>query len=313
MSVRVIKSGPLTTVQDLGRSGQARLGLSPGGAMDRRAFLWANRLLGNAPAAAGLEVTLGGLELTFESRATIAVTGGDCLLTVDGGARGSWRALGMEAGQTLRLGFARTGLRAYVAFPGGLKAPRFAGSASVVLREGLPGALGQAVSPGDVLKWNPASDSPAAGIDSPTGIVPLRFRPTLGPSLTVEFIPAYEWTSFSALDRETLLSADWKVTPVSDRIACRLNGPLLTSGPKVLDSAPLVDGTIQVLADGTPLVFMRDRPTIGGYAKLGAVLCAHLDRLAQARPGTTVRFVVGDAHAARLEAAQLDSFFGART
>ena len=308
MSARVIKAGPLTTVQDLGRKGHARSGLSPGGGMDRRALLWANRLLGNVADAPALEVTMGGLELLFERRALIALTGAECPVAVDGRARESWRTLDVRAGQTLRLGFARSGLRAYLAFPGGLRAERFAGSASVVLREGLPGALGRAVAEGQTLDWQ--LDAQATSPDPNRGLVPPRFRSPLGSSLTVEFIPAYEWIEFSRDDCETLLSADWTVTPVSDRVACRLHGPSLASGPKVLDSAPLVDGTIQVLADGTPLVFMRDRPTIGGYAKLGAVLPAHLDRLAQARPGTIVRFVLGDPKAARAEAARMNSFFG---
>ncbi len=313
MSARVIKAGPLTTVQDLGRKGQARLGLSPGGAMDRRAFLWANRLLENAPDVPSLEVTMGGFEVIFERSTTIAVVGAECPVTVDGRARESWRTLEIQAGQTLRLGFARSGLRAYLAFPGGLQVASFAGSASVVMREGLPGSLGRPVSGGEILRWHANPESLGASADSHRGLVPPRFRPARGPFLTVEFIPAYEWTEFSGEDCESLLSAAWTVTPVSDRVACRLNGPPLLSGPKVLDSAPLVDGTIQVLADGTPLVFMRDRPTIGGYAKLGAVLPAHLDRLAQARPGSVVRFVVGDPDAARTEAARMDSFFGVRT
>jgi allophanate hydrolase len=231
-------------------------------------------------------------------------------VTVGGKAHESWRTLQIEAGQTLRLGWAKSGLRAYLAFEGGLKAERFADSASVVVRVGLPGSLGQPVATGQTLQWYPGS----AGASSESkGLVPVRYRLPPGPSLTVEFVPAYEWLEFSEADANMFVSTDWTVTPLSDRVACRLEGPPILSGPKVLDSVPLVDGTIQVLADGTPLVFMRDRPTIGGYAKLGAVLPAHLDRLAQARPGTVVRFVVGNATAARAEAARTDAFFGVRT
>lgn len=278
--------------------------------MDRRAFLWANRLLGNAPGVPGLEVTMGGLELLLESPTTIAVTGADCPLTVDGMPQGSWRTLSLQAGQTLRMGFARKGLRAYVAFPGGLDVETFAGSASVVVREGLPGSLGRPVKAGRTLRWRASSESIGAAPEATRGLVPPRFRPAPEPILKLEFIPGYEWTDFSEEDCKTLTSSEWTLTPVSDRVACRLSGPPLQSGPKTLDSVPLVDGTIQVLADGSPLVFMRDRPTIGGYAKLGAVLPAHLDRLAQARPGTKIRFAVGDADAARAEAVRVASFFG---
>lgn len=274
--------------------------------MDRRAMLWANRLLGNPAGAPILEVTLGGLEISVDTAVTVALTGADCSPTVDGVSTRSWRPIQLEAGQMLRLGFASRGMRAYLAFPGGVRAPTFFDSASVVLREGLSGGK---IETGNRLEW--AADLRLGpGQVSPLSIsVPPRFRILPGPELRVQFLPGYEWEQFSAADRQTFVSASWAVTPASDRIATRFDGPSLVSGPRTLDSVPLVDGTIQVTADGAPLVFMRDRPTIGGYPKLGSILPHLIDELAQARPGTLIRFEPGDAKAARVEMRRQNEFF----
>ena len=280
MSALVVKAGPLTTVQDLGRTGVARVGLSPGGAMDQKALTWANRLLGNGPDTPGLEVALGGLVLEFDQDTVVAVTGADT----------EWRAVGIEAGGRLELGYSVRGRFQYVAFPGGLEAPVFGGSASVVLREGIAGFA--PLRKGSRLTWK--GDAGGAG-----DFVPERFRPAPSERLAVSFVPGYEWTEFSGEDRSRFLQTDWVISPNSDRVATRLGGASLHSGPRVLDSVPLIDGTIQVLGNGTPLIFMRDRPTIGGYAKLGAVLPFDLDDVAQAVAGTRVSFTPVDAAEAR--------------
>ncbi len=282
------RSGPLCTIQDLGRTTGRRLGLAPGGAMDRRAYLWANRLLGNRPDAPALEVTLGGAVIRFESATTLAITGADCSAEIDGAVLPNGFTTRVQAGQVLRLGFSRSGMRAYIAFPGGLDAPRAFGSASVVVREGLDGPLGRAMTDGADLRWPD---------DPPTGRargVPRTYVSSQSRSLSLPLIPGYEWHQFSSLDRDSFWSNEWTVASASDRVATRLEGPVLRSGPQSLDSTPLVDGTVQVPGNGTPLVFMRDRPTIGGYPKLGTVDPGALDDLAQARPGTRIRFVRAD-------------------
>jgi len=274
--------------------------------MDQRAFLWANRLLDNAPNSPALEATLGGLEIGFETATVIALTGADCEATVDGSAVGNWRTVRVAAGQTLRLGYSSSGMRAYVAFPGGLHAPTFFGSASVVIREGLPAPLDRGLEAGHRLSWGTSGISPAA----PARSVPVKYISELDGPLVLPLIAGYEWDEFSEEDRLQLTSTAWTVDSASDRIACRLFGSELLSGPRALDSVPLVDGTVQVPGDGAPLVFMRDRPTIGGYAKLGSVDPLALDLLAQARPGSGVRFVLADPAEVRARLQRRDAFFG---
>jgi len=299
----VDRPGPFCTIQDLGRRTGRRAGLAPGGAMDQRAFLWANRLLGNEPTAPALEVTLGGFALRFAVATVVAITGDGCVATLDGVETGTWRTVRAQPGQLLRLGYGSTGMRTYVAFPGGLEATKAFGSASAVVRDGMPGLLGRCLRPGEPLGWH-APDYRCPARRLPDDLIP----PAPG-SLALPLVTGYEWLDFAAADRRRVFDAGWTVDPASDRTATRLAGPALTTGPRVLDSTPLVDGTVQVTGDGLPLVFMRDRPTIGGYAKLGSVDPIALDTLAQARPGTPVRFVRAEPHALRSALARRESFF----
>ena len=299
----VDRPGPFCTIQDLGRWAGRRAGLAPGGAMDQRAYLWANRLLGNEPAAAALEITLGGFALRFTVETVVAMTGAGCAATLDGVETGAWRTLRVRPGQVFRIGYGATGMRTYLAFPGGLDVTTAFGSASAVVRDGLPGLLGRCIRPGEPLRWR------APDHWCPVRRVPDDLIPPVTGSLTVPLVVGYEWPEFSRADRRRVFDATWTLDPASDRTACRLAGPTLTTGPRVLDSTPLVDGTVQVTGDGLPLVFMRDRPTIGGYAKLGSVDPIALDGLAQARPGTPVRFVRGEPDVLRSALARREWFF----
>lgn len=299
----VERPGPFCTIQDLGRRAGRRAGLAPGGAMDQRAYLWANRLLGNDPAAAALEITLGGLALRFAADTVVAITGACHAATLDGVETGAWRTVRARAGQVLRLGYGPVGMRAYVAFPGGLDSATAFGSASAVGRDGLPGLLGRSLRPGEPLRWH------APDFQCPVRRVPDELIPRPPDSLTLPLVAGYEWAEFSRADRDRMLDVTWSVDPASDRTATRLAGPALTTGPRVLDSTPLVDGTVQVTGDGLPLVFMRDRPTIGGYAKLGSVDPIALDALAQVRPGTSVGFARAEPGVLRAALARRESFF----
>ncbi|MDE2763529.1 MAG: biotin-dependent carboxyltransferase family protein [Gemmatimonadota bacterium] len=289
----------------MGRRSGRRAGLAPGGAMDQRAYLWANRLLGNDPGAAALEVTLGGLTLRFAVETVFALTGADCAATLDGFATDAWRTVRARPGQVLRLAYSRTGMRAYLAFPGGLDTDRAFDSASSVARDGLPGRLGRPLLEDEALRWA-APDRVCPKRYVPPHLVP---PPGAASGLTLPLITGYEWPEFSEADRGRVFAAEWTVDSASDRTAMRLNGPALASGPRALDSSPLVDGTVQVTGDSRPLVFMRDRPTIGGYPKLGGVDPIVLDALAQARPGTPVRFVPADLGTIRRAMARREAFF----
>jgi biotin-dependent carboxylase-like uncharacterized protein len=278
-AVEVVRPGPLTTVQDCGRRGYAHLGVPRSGALDGPALAAANRLVGNPEAAAGLETTVGGVTLRVSERCWVAVTGAPAEITLDGQPAPWGQAIELAAGQVIDVGPARQGVRSYVAVSGGLAVERVLGSRSTDLLSGLGPAPLRA---GDALPLGPSRGEPQSDhLTRPPRPGPVELRLTLG--------PRDDW--FTAAAIRTLLTATYAVSPVSNRIALRLDGPALArSRPDELASEGLVLGAVQVPSDGCPLVFLHDHPTVGGYPVVAVVEPSDLAHCAQARPGAAVRF-----------------------
>lgn len=280
--IKVLKAGPLTTVQDLGRPGQAHLGVTQSGAADRPALIRANRLVENPDGAAGLEMTLMGARFEFQTRLQIALTGAPMPATLDGKPLPHDAPFEVNAGQVLSLGSARTGVRTYLSVSGGVDAEPVLGSRSTDLLSGLGPAV---VRDGDRLAAG-ASHGPAL---PPLPAAAIEEEPLL------RFLPGprEDWFAPEALD--LLCAAPYLVTPQSNRIGVRLEGAALRRVVKVeLESEGIVPGAIQIPAEGRPLVFLYDHPTTGGYPVVGVVLTEDLPKLAQARPGSRLRFALAD-------------------
>jgi biotin-dependent carboxylase-like uncharacterized protein len=279
MTLLVESPGILTLVQDLGRPGLGHLGVGPSGAFDRSALRQANALLGGPAAWAGLEVLGGGLALRATAPHTIAVTGAPADLRVDGSPIAYGRAVAVRPGQVLRVGPSVVGLRTYVGVAGGILARAELGSVATDTLAGLGPAP---LSAGDEL----AVGGPSAVPDL-EDVLPLG---AAGDS-TVDVVlgPRDDW--FTAVAVRVLLESAWQVTPSSDRVGVRLSGPTLErSRNEELPSEPCVRGSIQVTADGQPIVLGPDHPVTGGYPVVAVVVDAHTDRLAQVGPGRTMRF-----------------------
>ncbi len=280
MTVTVRATGPLTTVQDLGRPGLAGLGVSPSGAADRAAYQLANRLVGNPPGAAALEVTLGGLAVQAEASCVVAVTGAPLPVTVDGRPTGVNASFTLAAGRTLALGVPWAGLRTYLAVRGGIDVPAVLGSRSTDLLGGLgprPLRAGDALAiGGGHLPGMPDTD--LAPVAAPTsGDAVLWCLPG----------PRRDWFA----DPGVLTRSRWLVSADSNRIAARLSGPQLhRSVPGELPSEGLVRGAVQVPSSGQPLIFLADHPTTGGYPVIAVLRADSADTAAQLRPGQGVRF-----------------------
>lgn len=276
-------AGPLSTLQDLGRAGHMGTGIPVSGAMDRRSHGLANRLVGNGEHRATIEATLGGLEVEFDTDVCLAVTGAELDVFVGERLEGINAALHVPAGTPVRLGMPRAGLRSYLAVAGGFDGLALFGSRSTDVLSGLgPDPL----SDGDSLPVgvpDPA-EAPAEWIDhaavAPIAqVVEARILP--GPRL--------DWFTDDAL--AALRSQAYTVGARSNRIGVRLEGPELErSMAGELTSEGIICGAIQVPASGQPLVFMADHPTTGGYPVIAVVHPDDLPLLAQAAPGTQVRF-----------------------
>ena len=288
-ALEVLEPGLLTTVQDRGRPGLGAQGISPGGAQDRAAELAANRLAGNRPGAALLEMTITGPILRPDRPVTMALTGADLGALVDGQPAPHWERFTVPAGVTLSFSparAARTGLRGYLAVAGGIDVPPVIGSRSTDLTAGFGGLDGRALVAGDRLPVGPTrDDTRLADI-----VVAPRPRPA-GAEATLRVVVGPHDDLLSAGDLERLLSRPWGVTSQSSHMGVRLAGPALrVEGAGDLVSEGIATGTVQVPADGQPIILLSGRGTVGGYAKVAGVIDADLDLCAQLRPGTSVRF-----------------------
>ncbi|WNV73770.1 biotin-dependent carboxyltransferase family protein [Geodermatophilus sp. DSM 44513] len=271
-TLTVLAPGPLTTVQDRGRPGQGALGIGRSGACDRAAAALANRLVGNAPDAAVLEATLGGLVLRADADLVVTTTGARCSAVHNA-------PLTLRAGRELRLGRPDAGLRTYVAVRGGVAVEPVLGSRSTDLLSGLgpPVLLAGAVLPVG------SAAGPVPGVD----VAPVPDPP--GGEVTVRVLPGPRADWFA--DPAALTGTAWEVTGESNRIGLRLAGvPLERSRTGELPSEGMVRGALQVPPSGQPVLFLADPPVTGGYPVIGYVADDDVDCCGQLRPGQTLRF-----------------------
>jgi antagonist of KipI len=294
----VIEPGLLTTVQDLGRTGLLRFGVTTGGALDQAALILGNRLVGNEPDAAGLEMTLTGPRLRVTADMVMAVTGADPGAVLNGSPVPGWQPFQARAGDELAVTpwGAMRGARAYLCLAGGIALPEVMGGRGTDLSGHFGGLDGRALRPGDRLPVGEASDRPdlllrrRLGESPPAMASDEPFRVVLGPQAD----------RFTAAAVALLLSEPYTVTPHADRIGLRLTGPRLehTAGADTI-SEGIHQGSIQVPGDGQPIALTRARQTIGGYPKIATIIGADLDRLGQRRPGHAMRFAAIDVGTAR--------------
>ena len=265
--IEVVNPGALSTVQNLGQFHEAHHAVSAGGAADPAALILGNRLVGNEPDAAALEMTMRGATLRFHLDTTIALTGAPFEANLDNQPLAHWQAHAVRAGQTLRLYSSSVGIRCYLAVAGGLRHPvNVALRATDRLSLGLPQRWPRAVAP----EWIPK-----------LGEQPVRLRIT----------PGAQIDRFWAATRGLLTLAEYEVSPDSNRRGIRLEGPKLqASDTSELITEGVSVGAIQVPASGQPIILFVDQQTTGGYAKIASVISRDLHLLGQLRPRDRVRF-----------------------
>lgn len=301
--IEVLTPGALSCIQDLGRSGWRHLGVGHGGALDPRAALLANALVGNRGDAAVLELALHGPSLRLHAPARVAVLGAACELRFDGRPLPAARPLDLPAG-TLSIGGMREGVRAWLAVAGGFAVAPVLGSRATDLRGGFGGLDGRALRAGDRLPLGPhriRADAPRA----PSWWIDPDFG--LDPHTPIRYLPSRDAARAGLALR--LADSGWRVDPASDRQGLRLSGDALEPGEAAGAgvSEPVAPGTIQLPADGRPIVLLADAQTVGGYPRLGHVIAADLPRLAQARPNTKLYLRACDENEARAALRRLEA------
>ena len=282
--LRILKPGLLTTVQDLGRWGHQVDGVPVAGPMDAFSHRLANHLVGNPPDAALLEITLIGPEFVAEVDVTLAVCGADFDIARDAEAVPTSVTFPVRAGQTVRFGRRHGGARAYLAIAGGgVLIPPVLGSRATHLVSRMGGLDGRALLAGDVLPVAAGARlrmTRARGLTLPSGGL-ARLR----------VLPGSQGTWFGEDAWRALTSVSFRVSPRSNRMGYRLEGPPLARlSQEEPISEPLGMGAIQVPAAGEPILLMADRQTAGGYPKIGYVITADLCVAGQLAPGEFIEF-----------------------
>ncbi|MFC4767922.1 biotin-dependent carboxyltransferase family protein [Effusibacillus consociatus] len=303
MSIKVLRAGLLTSIQDLGRFGMQKHGVIVSGAMDPFALRVGNLLVGNEEGEGALEITMMGPSLLFEADTLIAICGGDLSPTIDGHKIPGWRPVFVKQGSVVQFGAPVSGCRAYLTVAGGFDIPQVMGSRSTYLRAGIGGFQGRALKDGDVLNLRTPSEqanrrmrqfSEAAGTQSflvSEWSVSCDILSAYRKNPVVRVLPGGQFNRFTLDSREQFFSQEFQVTPQSDRMGYRLAGPQLSlSEPMELISEAVSAGTVQVPPAGNPIILLADRQTTGGYPKIAQVASVDLPVIAQVKPGEKIRF-----------------------
>ena len=312
-SFDVLDGGAYTTVQSWpGRQGYWNVGVPPSGPMDDLSFRLGNRLLGNAPDAAGLEIVVQGPQLTFNTAATCVIAGPPCEADLDDAPVAPWSTFDVERGQTLRIGRIERGVRAYLLVVGGIDVPAAMGSTATFALGGIGGFNGRTLRSGDTVHIR-ASSTGGSGALSPASRPNYDARATIrvvmGPHAAPDF--------FTEDDIETFLAAQWTVHYNSSRTGVRLAGPQPTWArpdggeaglhPSNIHDTAYAFGSIDFTGD-MPVILGPDGPSLGGFVCPAAVVNADRWKLGQLAPGDAVRFVpVTETDAARLES-EVDAY-----
>ncbi len=286
MSVKIVSSGLLSTIQDLGRIGYQETGFSPSGALDQKALQIANILVNNPKGEAEIEMTLMGATMEFQASNVISVTGGDMNPMLNDKPLPMYAAVAVKQGDILAFGYAKNGCRTYIAFAGGLRIEEVLGSKSTNLKCKIGGFKGKALKAGDDISFiNPKETLP----NMKNRTLPYSINDNNVVTIRVVLGPQTEY--FTKRGLESLCSVTYKVTNESDRMGCKLAGPEIEyrSGVDIIsDGIPF--GGIQIPPNGLPMVLLADRQTTGGYAKIATIISVDIPAFVQRKPGDSIRF-----------------------
>lgn len=282
MGFKLENPGILTTVQDSGRYGYEKFGISPSGPMDFVSFTLANILAGNSFSESCLELTISGATLRFDSECVIAITGADMNAKINGRPCEMYRALKVNAGDVLAPGFAKAGCRTYIAFHGGLDVPVIMGSRSSALQN----HIGKKLQKGDYLQVR-KDNSPVMNLNSRFMLPPEKAKS----EKIIRVILGPQEDRFTEKGINDFLTQPYKVSSEFNRMGYRLEGAKIEHKTDCnIISDGMTTGAIQIPGSGQPIIMMSERQTIGGYTKIASVITADLPVIGQSREGDVFRF-----------------------
>jgi biotin-dependent carboxylase-like uncharacterized protein len=307
--LEVLAPGLHTTVQDLGRTGFQAIGVPVSGALDGHALRLANRLVGNPPGIAGLEILLSGPTLRVAADAVrVALAGVDARLAIDGartGAVPAWQSVRLARGDVVNIVVGRRSACCYLAVEGGIAVPSVLGSASTYARAAVGGFSGRPLQPGDLL--------PLALADAPQrGELRLPNPPAAAADEPIRIVLGPQCDYFTDAAFAALLGTEYRISTNADRMGMRLDGPALAHrGGWDIVSDAIATGAIQVPGSGKPILLLADHQTTGGYPKIATVISADLPVVGRRRPGNAIRFAAASVEMAEELARDAERRFAA--
>lgn len=298
MAFDILEPGLSTTVQDQGRIGYYRFGIPQGGSMDQYSATLANRLVGNTAAEAVLECTYIGPKLVTTADAVIAVTGAPVDVFVNGELRAEYERMTLVAGDELKFGVIKGGTKYFIAVHGGIDVPEVLGSRSTYPIGAIGGVEGRALAAGDLVPVGAAIDNGLPALHA----IDFDDRPVFSKDVNVRVMLGLYDHHLSAAGLERLLTSEWVLTPVADRMGLRYSGPGVEwkdgeqpfgagQDPSNIVDAGYAVGSIQIPGGTQPIILHRDAVSGGGYAMVATVISADMDLVARCSPGTKTHFV----------------------
>ena len=288
MSAFIVSNpGIMTIFQDMGRYSYAHIGVTQSGAMDEFAYLWANKLLDNDNNEAVLEICFASFELQSIGYTTIAITGADISLEINGKYKKPWSTYHIKPNDTLKFTKFKNGLRAYLGVKGGFVLKKEFGSYSTTIKEKLGGINGQALKKDDILyvvysKYNTLKS------------LPDNLIPSYEDTLTLRVNLSYQKEYFSQEQKDKFFTNEFILSNEINRMGVKLKGEKIIPDINGIISEGIAFGSIQIPSDGNPIILLKDRQTIGGYPKIGTVIPIDCFKLSQAKPNTKIRFELID-------------------
>jgi allophanate hydrolase len=297
-ALEVITPGLHTTVQDLGRFGYQDVGVPASGPLDRISLRLANALVGNPPGTPALEMLVQGpsMKVLAESvrLALVGCSANIAVCSAEGRVIPAGKSARLTAGEVFRIGTLGDSLCAYLAIEGGPDIPPILGSASTYVRGGIGGLQGRRLQKNDIVPLKFAR----AGLRDEHAL-PRPFDPGFDQPIRVVLGPQADYFTDNGV--KTFLSSTYTVSPQSDRMGFRLEGPTIehSKGYNIVSDG-VVSGSIQVPGSGRPIILMVDNQTTGGYPKIATVISADLPIVGRRRPGRPIRFITVEVSRAEL-------------
>ncbi|MDD3342840.1 MAG: biotin-dependent carboxyltransferase family protein [Sulfurospirillaceae bacterium] len=300
--LKILNGGLQSSIQDAGRIGVSDIGLTQSGAMDELAFGYVQMLLGNAFNTATVEIALGGLSFEVKGKVCIALGGADMGCTINGKPVSMWETYNLIEGDTLSFGFASHGHFAYMGVVGGFQTPKSYGSFSTSIKESLGGVEGRKLMAGDFLACKPSQLKDKRYLKK-------EFIPNYDEEVHLRLVLGYQEALFDEVQKETFFNTVYTYKGEGDRMGYRLSGEKVVPKVNGILSEAICYGAVQIPIHGEPIVLLKERQTIGGYPKIGSVICTDCFKLAQVKAGGKVRFRVISQEEAQAEAQAFYRFF----